>query len=220
MLPSVPAFNSLRADLPCHIATISDVHDYRAFISLTDSALELDTIFRPTSHSLSPRPPYPSPASSLPTPFVAPSSSVPVVLPSCSSKKECGNCKSHRLQATGHTDETCFQPGGGMEGCWDEYLANKGRVHAMFAECLENALSASEQVVVLVDSISISPPPNNSQLPVDDTFLPPIMNLCVTPFSPNSHVREDLYYRCDPKFPSCIAYTSTALQFVALLSLA
>ena len=81
-LPSVPAFNSLRADLPRRIAAINDVHDYGAFISLTDSVLELDTIFRPTSRSLSPRPPRPSLAPSLPTPTVASSSSVPAVLPS------------------------------------------------------------------------------------------------------------------------------------------
>ena len=187
---------------------------------MTDSVLELDTIFRPTSRSLSPRPPRPSLAPSLPTPTVASSSSVPAVLPSRSSKKECSNCRSRGLWATGHTDETCFQPGGGMEDHQDEYLANKGRVHAMFVECLENALSVSEQVVEPVDPISISPPPDDSQLPIDDTFLPPIANLCVTSLSPNSHVHEDLYYRCDPKFPSFIAYTSTAPQFVALLSLA
>ena len=95
-LPSVPAFNSLCANLPRCIATIDDVHDYGAFISLTDSVLELDTIFCSSSRSLSPRPPRPSPASSLPTPSVAPPSSIPAVLPHAP-KKECSNCKSHGL---------------------------------------------------------------------------------------------------------------------------
>ena len=216
-LPSVPAFNSLRADLPRRIAAIDDVHDYGAFITLTDSVLELDTIFRSSSRSLSPRPPRPSPASSLPTPAVAPHSSVPAVLPSRTQKRECSNCKSRGLRAVGHTDETCFQPGGGMEGRRDEYLANKGRVHAMFAECLENALSASEEGVVPVDPVSISPP-DDPQLPDDDFFLPPIANLCVTSLPTNSDLRGTLYNWCDLKFPSPVAFTSTVLR-TALLSL-
>ena len=44
-LPAIPAFNTHCADLPCNIAAISDDHDYGAFIGLTDTVLELDTIF-------------------------------------------------------------------------------------------------------------------------------------------------------------------------------
>ena len=47
-LPSIPAFNTLRADLPRRIAAIAGDHDFGAFIDLTDTVLELDTIFRPS----------------------------------------------------------------------------------------------------------------------------------------------------------------------------
>ena len=43
-LPSIPAFNNLRANLPTHISVAND-QDYRAFVTLTETALELDTIF-------------------------------------------------------------------------------------------------------------------------------------------------------------------------------
>ena len=43
-LPNVPAFNSLRSDLPTHVASAGD-QDLGAFISLTEKALELDAIF-------------------------------------------------------------------------------------------------------------------------------------------------------------------------------
>ena len=130
-LPSVPAFDTLRADLPRRIAAVVDVHDYGAFIALTETVLELDTIFRPTM----PTPPTSSP-------------SVPQADPSSESHlrkkghwQMCGNCKSRGLRGVGHTDGTCFQPGGGMEGRRDEYMNNKTRVHAVFAECLENDFS-------------------------------------------------------------------------------
>jgi hypothetical protein len=43
-LPSIPAFDTLRANLPNHIWAAHD-QDYGAFVTLTESALELDTIF-------------------------------------------------------------------------------------------------------------------------------------------------------------------------------
>ena len=117
-LPPIPAFNTLRADLPRRIAAVVDIHDYGAFIELTETVLELDTIFRPTAQSQGSRPPRAAPISttSVPAPSASPAS-LPDPL-SRAQKKElsCGNCKSRGLRGVGHTDGTCFQPGGGMEG--------------------------------------------------------------------------------------------------------
>ena len=50
-LPSIPAFNTLHTDLPHHIAAIAGKHDFGAFIELTETVLELNTIFQPSIHS-------------------------------------------------------------------------------------------------------------------------------------------------------------------------
>ena len=136
-LPAIPAFNTLRADLPHHIAAISDDHDYSTFIGLTDTVLELNTIFRPTSLSQSSCPSRLPPAVPPSAPPTAPTSSLPTN-PPCVPKQElsCGNCKSRGLCYTRHTNQMCFHPGGGMEGHCEEYMANKGCVYAVFAECL------------------------------------------------------------------------------------
>jgi hypothetical protein len=131
-LPSIPAFNSLRADLPRCIASTAHDQDYGAFISSTETVLELDTIFRPTSQV--PRQPRALPTT-IPHLAPIPPDSTPVVPdpPSRVPRKEltCANCKSRGLRGVGHTDGTCFQPGGGMEGHREEYLGNKGRIHVM-----------------------------------------------------------------------------------------
>ena len=219
-LPPVPAFNSLRADLPRRIAAIIQDDDYGAFIDVTETVLELDTIFRPTPLSQPARPARPPPVPIPPAPTLS-SAPPPAVDSSRVSKKDlsCGNCKSRGLRSTGHTDGTCFQPGGGMEGRREEYMANRGRVHAMFVECLDNALSASDQALPLDDVVLAPASPDVPVLSDSDFYSPPIANLCVTPFPINSDLRGDVYIPCDPKFPSYVAFTSTILQSTALLSM-
>ena len=111
-LPSIPAFNTLHADLPHCIAAICDEHDYGAFIGLTDTVLELDTIFCLTSLPQSSHPSRLPPALPSSVPPAAPPPSIPIN-PPCVPKWDlsCGNCKLHGLHYTGHTDQTCFQPG-------------------------------------------------------------------------------------------------------------
>ena len=220
-LPPIPAFNTLRADLPWRIAAIVDDTDYGAFISLTETVLELDTIFRPSSQLQPTRPPRSSPAA-LPTAAVAsvPSSTTPD--PSSRAPKKdlsCNNCKSRGLRGVGHTDGTCFQPGGGMEGRREEYMSNKGRVHAMLAECLENAFSVTNQVLPPDDIVITPPSPDIPPMPDNDFFLPPVANLCVTPYSTNSDLRGSLYNWCDLKFPSPVAFASTVVESAAFLSM-
>jgi hypothetical protein len=216
-LPPVPAFNSLRADLPRRIAAIAGEHDFGAFIVLTEDVLELDTIFRssiPTN-----RPPRASTAPSAP-----PLPPLPSTLPDPSSRiprkeQTCNNCKSRGLRAVGHTDGTCFQPGGGMEGRREEYMSNKSRVHAMLAECLENTFLSPEPPPLPPDSYS-SP---NSPIPFptldNEVFVPPIAHLSVASFMPNSEVREDVYTRCEFKLPPRFALATVDFNNAALLSL-
>ena len=145
-LPSVPVFNSIRADLPECIATIPHEQDYGAFITLMKKVLQLDTIFCSAIQSHVPR----QSCGSTSTVALAPQSAS-VIKPSNAldttprTQKHCNNCKSCGLQSVGHTDDTCFQQGGGMEGRHKEYLSNRGCVHAMFAEYLENALLSPDQ---------------------------------------------------------------------------
>ena len=56
--------------------------------------------------------------------------------------RKCGNCGQ-----LGHTDKTCFQPGGGMEGRRDEYLANrpkKPQAHLASVEDIQQAEATLE----------------------------------------------------------------------------
>lgn len=97
-------------------------------------------------------------------------------------------------------------------------MNNKGRIHAMLAECLENAFSYS-------DHSPHSNPPSLPTSPVvsstidSDTLLPPIANLCVSDFPANSDFRDYIYDWCDPKTQLPYAFTSTNSQTIALLSM-
>ena len=109
------------ADLPNQIA-IADNVDYGAFIKVTETALELDTIFQASSHSHSSRSQH-CPSSSVPlsatinvTSTNAPNTHAIPTTPNPSvhppkSSHHCMNCG-----IVGHIASTCFKSGGGMEG--------------------------------------------------------------------------------------------------------
>ena len=218
-LPYIPAFNSIRSDLPERIAAIAHEQDYGAFIALTEKVLQLDTIFRSAPSSQLPRQPRePIAASSTqPTPVI-PSSNVPDT-PS-RVLKNCNNCKSRGLRSIGHTDATCFQQGGGMEGRREEYLNNKGRVQAMLAECLENALLSPDQPLSSeFPSPPSSPPISGPPILDDEPVIPPIANLCVVPTTHNFDLRDDLYTPRPIKFTFPFAYASIDFKSVSLASM-
>ena len=218
-LPPVPAFNSLRADLPRRIAAVAGEHDLGAFVELTETVLELDTIFRPTVQYQPSRPPRAPPASvpSAPIPSAPPLPLLPSAVPEPASRKTCNNCKSRGLRAVGHTDATCFQQGGGMEGRREEYLSNKGRIQAMLAECLENALLSAQEA--LPESSSSPSSPILSTTLDEDVVISPIAHLSVAPFLGNEDVREDVYIRSDIKLLPRLALASVDFNSAALLSL-
>ena len=118
----------------------------------------------------------------------------------------------------GHTDGTCFQPGGGMEGRHEEYMSNKGCIHAMFAKCLENAFSLPDHPLP-PDPNHLSDSPTLSPILDDELIVPPVTNLCVTSFVPNSDICDDLYICCDPKFFSPLALTSVDFKSAMLVFL-
>ena len=219
-LPSIPAFNSLRADLPRRIAAIIDEHDFGAFIELTETVLELDTIFRSNTQSQNRPPRVPNAPASSSTPLPPLPSTVPESSSRASKKEQiCNNCKSRGLRAVGHTDGTCFQPGGGMEGRREEYLSNKGRIHAMLAECLENALLSPEPPALPPDSFLPSDSPIFSPASDNEVFVPPIAHLSVASYIPNSDVREDVYTQSDFKLLPRLAFATVDFTSAALVSL-
>ena len=218
-LPPIPAFNTLRADLSRRIAAITNDQDFGAFISLTDTVLELDVVFKPATQSNGIRAPRQPPA--LP-PATSPLSTSSLTAPDPSSipKKEqtCSNCKSRGLRFVGHTDATCFHPGGGIEGRREEYFSNKSRIHAMFAECLENAFLLSEPPL----PPDPYPPPDSPTISSaldSELLLPPIANLSVASFVPNTDLREDVYTRSDFKMFPHMAMATVDFNSTALLSL-
>ena len=106
-----------------------------------------------------------------------------------------------------------------MEGRREEYLSNKSRVHAMLAECLENALLSPDLPALPTDPPSLSNSPVLSSTLNDEIFVPPIAHLSVASFLPNEHVREDIYNRCESKLLPRLAFVSFDFKSTALLSL-
>ena len=225
-LSPVPAFNSLHADLPRHIAAIGNDQDYGAFISMTETVLELNTIFHPSSQITRASGGAPITPSSLAMPAIVPPTA-PVLNPPDPPSRvprqtlTCNNCKSRGLRCIGHTDATCFQQGGGMEGRQEEYLANKGKIHAMFVECLENAFLLLDSNTMDISHIS-SPHASPPLSPVLDsnTSLPPVAHLCISSPTLNSDLYSDLYCLCDDEFPSPYALASVDSSHLALVSFA
>lgn len=105
-----------------------------------------------------------------------------------------------------------------MEGRREEYLTNKGRTHAMFADCLENALLLEDQALPPDPCSSLSSPTISPSLN-NDTLLPPFANLCVSSSMPNTDLRNDLYIYRDIKSLSRVAFASLYFNSAALVSL-
>ena len=231
-LPNTITFATLRAFLPDRLASWNDV-DIGPFLLVINEVMDLEIAFRNSTSSLPsrsgprhpplahpvlvPPPPLPPPLPALPSTSTPSSGAVPSSSRAPKSTLTCNNCKERGFRSTGHTDLTCFQPGGGMEGRREEYMANKGRFHAMFVECLENAFSSCDTVVPSTTSPSTSPysPP----ILDDDVVIPPIANLCVTSDIPNSDIRHDLYDRCLIKSPSPLVFAAVDFQSAALVSM-
>ena len=223
-LPNTITFATLHAFLPDRLSSWND-SDIGPFVTITNEVMDLEVAFRNSSQSRSlprqsslPAPALPPPPP-LPNPVQAPSSSAPPTstrLPKQS--LSCGNCKDKGLRYTGHTDGTCFQPGGGMEGRRDEYMSNKGRFHAMFVECLDNSSSYCDSTI---HSGSLSPPSSPLPPPTldDEIVLPPLANLCVASSVQNVDFRDDLYISGSIKFPSPFVFASIDFSCASMVSL-
>ena len=164
-LPQTLAFATLRALLPSQLDRITNDFDLGTFITVTNDAMDLDIAFRNShGHRQAPHAPSSTISSTPAKPSgVTPTSTVPVEAPpriNCSSLF-CNNCKS-----TGHIDPTCFKEGGGMAGHHEEYLNDKGHVHAMLAQCLEDTFLTSDT--------SPSSPPVSPIPTLDDQTIVPV----------------------------------------------
>jgi hypothetical protein len=230
-LPNTITFATLRAFLPDRLASWND-SDVGSFITITNEVMDLEVAFRNSNPPAHPRSgPRPSPLATQmlappPLPHLQPppvptasTSSVPATQSRVPRQSlSCNNCKDRGLRFTGHTDGTCFQPGGGMEGRREEYMSNKGRFHAMFVECLDNASSFHDPTT---HSDLLSPPSSPFFPPTldDELVLPPLVNLCVASSAQNVDFRDDLYIPCSLKFPPPQALASIDFKSAAMVSM-
>jgi hypothetical protein len=108
-------------------------------------------IMNPPSRRLPPTLPGPPNPQALPTqPSPTTSVGIPAATPQTTIR--CSNCS--RL---GHTFPTCFQPGGGMEGRREEYLASRQQKPiAHIAEIEENQTDIEENTVVVEENTLIN----------------------------------------------------------------
>jgi hypothetical protein len=221
-LPSIPAFNTLRANLPGHISAAHD-QDYGAFVTLTETALELDTIFRSANHASRPLRSQTTMSSNLASTTPAPlpsksSTSIPTSSTSttttASAQKSCTNCGR-----TGHWVNTCFEPGGGMEGRRAEYRRDKNKVVAMLLASLEDSYGYEDEdqsaTVSTADYTSTTAPDT-----LDDNVLIHDVVDSVSPhvLAPNQNLLRDVYAMRDSTKPSALA-TSSEFAHTAYLSL-
>ena len=221
-LPSIPAFNTLRANLPNHILAAND-QDYRAFITLTKTALELDTIFHSANqaskihHSQNTAPVVPSlPLVNTSKPAaVTSSSSTPNVTSTTGSSKLCSNCGR-----PGHWVTTCFEQGGGIEGHQAEFKKDKHKVVAMLLASLEESCGYEEDkqsaTIPIMDASSSTTTPET----LDDIILAhnmenPISSSIV---ASNQNLHCDVYAMCESIKPSSFI-ASTKFNHTAFLSL-
>src|ERR1700678_3293962 len=226
-LPNIPAFNSLRSDLPDRVASAGD-QNFGAFIALTEKVLELDVIFKSIlpqasqARSRSLPSSLPPPAASVSLPSSTSSPIIPSTAPAASagavpySLKLCSNCGRK-----GHLAPTCFEPGGGMEGRRADFKRDRNKVVAMLIADLGESL-ASDQLE----------PPASPMTPVLDTLpadtlddivlIPTMANLSVSTalLAQNNNLHRDLYKLCEPLEPFSFALHNTSeLEHTAYLSL-
>ena len=221
-LPVIAAFNTLRAALPTHISNASD-NDYGAFVTMTETALELDTIFksaihlsRPTRPANSHTAPIQDPTSrqlNIPSSVDSTKSNPPPSAPGTGTTKICTNCGRR-----GHLVPTCFEPGGGMEGRRDEFRRDRNKVVAMLVATLEAACNATD------DSDDSPDPINDAQSDVlDDTSVPASESVAFPMSSQlNENLGRDLYPMRDPKsYLSSVSgpVSPPGINHTALLSL-
>ena len=116
---------------------------------LFDRAINLDNHLQRTRILNPRRLPLPAPPpSSSSLPASAPATQTNALPPAAGSRssRRCSNCGRE-----GHTDETCFQPGGTMEGRREEYLANRAPKVAHIAEVEEHQVDNDESVTPTED---------------------------------------------------------------------
>ena len=208
-LPLSPAFHMLRSQLPVHIAAAGD-QDYGAFVTITESALELDTIFKSATHiSRPPRNQYSvpttitdSPTKPVVTPTIPDKSAKPAL---AGSSKTCTNCG-----LTGHLASTCFKPGGGMAGQRDEFRRNQSQIIAMMIASLDEAYDVADVETPGVPSPPSPPtPPENSSV---------VSSVSPTMSPQNDNIHRDWYPMRESREPLAFS-TSNDVDHMAFFSL-
>jgi hypothetical protein len=221
-LPSIPAFNTLHANLPNHILAAND-QDYGAFVTLMETALELDTIFCSAnqaskihcSQNTAPVVPSLPPVNTSKPAAVTSSLSTPNVTSTTGSLKLCSNC-GH----PGHWVTTCFEQGGGMKGHRAEFRKDKHKVVAMLLASLEESCGYEEDeqsaIIPIMDASSSTTTPET----LDDIILAhdmenPISSSIV---ALNQNLHHDVYAMRESIKPSSFV-ASTEFNHTAFLSL-
>ena len=227
-LPLVAAFTSLRSTLPDRIAAAID-NDFGAFIMLTETVLEQNTIFRAASQAQSTRP---NQCSQVPSSTVVPAvaSSVlsanappaPAPIPTDTHTQStraslfCTNCKM-----VGHLVPTCFKKGGGMEGWRAEYMANREQVRAFFSEMLDDAADNFDVGVDIPSSSDHHVDPGHHLPMLDDQLVQPMAAMSLNLDALNFSIHLDLYSERDSEISRFAFSGSTNFAtsaFVSVLS--
>jgi hypothetical protein len=147
-----------------------------------DGRLHNPTIHQPptpTSTTL-----IPSATNSKPASTSTPTDSTPSQPNAMGRSRKCNNCGG-----VGHTDATCFQSGGGMEGRRDEYLANRparAQVHLANTDITPDGEIELEQIdeTVLTDEFAAMSLTLTNDIELSTYNLSPTATLCDQSYEP------------------------------------
>ena len=139
------------------------VDDVTAFIKFTDKVIKIDNTYHHMSHT------HPPPTRLSNTTLCVlsisqalPSTNAILIRTSSQPSRSSLVCSNTNCGATGHTIETCFKNGGGLEGKHGQYLASRNCVQAHLAHLTDglegNFTDDSEPPLVSLDAQTTDDP--------------------------------------------------------------
>ena len=231
-LPTSVPFQILRHKVMERIDTIRD-DDITEFLRITNEVLDIDNLYRRSNPTrivpnVTTRPssllPRVSPSVSNNTP---PSSTTPAVTSTSRPRLICANTN---CGATGHTIDTCFKVGGGLEGQRDQYMAKRKGAQAHLAQIdeviagrerahafllhLDTILQEDDEPPDITSPIHDTTDPTTDPVPSFSALSLTTTDSIVTPISViNDDVFFDLYL---PSQLKSVAYSAISPSFLDL----
>jgi hypothetical protein len=228
-LPTSVPFQILRHKIMERIDYIRD-DDITEFIRITNEVLDIDNLYRRSNptRTMTNSTTRPSPSAPRPSPTVPNGTSTTSTVPALvSNSRPRLICANSICGATGHTIDTCFKVGGGLEGQRDQYLAKRKGAQAHLAQIDEVIASRDRAQAFLLHLDDIlqeddglpditSPPPITTD-PLPDpvpTFSALSLTTTDSIVTPVSVINDDFFELYLPSSLESLAYSAISPSFI------